>query len=189
MVPIRPPFSSLFLQPRIIDLRSLNPDLHNNLRYRGVESDLRVSLVNKGYRGVESDLRVSLVNKVLDGPYPATVLVALSSAPDHRPPVAESLIFTIISGTGVLRVTYVSLVNKGLDRPYSATVLVALFLQTRIINLRLLNPDFYNNLRYRGVESDLRVSLVNKVLDGPYPATVLVALSSAPDHRPPLAES
>ncbi|GFX30775.1 hypothetical protein TNCV_1181531 [Trichonephila clavipes] len=74
MVPIRPPFSSLFLQPRIIDLRSLNPDLHNNLRYRGVESDLRVSLVNKG----------------LVGPYSATVVVALSTAPDHRPPRLES---------------------------------------------------------------------------------------------------
>ncbi|GFW92092.1 hypothetical protein TNCV_2153711 [Trichonephila clavipes] len=34
---------------------------------------------------VESDLRVSLVNNGLVGPYSATVLVTLSSAPDHRP--------------------------------------------------------------------------------------------------------
>ncbi|GFU57916.1 hypothetical protein TNCV_3145021 [Trichonephila clavipes] len=39
---------------------------------------------------VESDLRVSLVNNELVGPYSATVLVALSSAPDHRPPCLES---------------------------------------------------------------------------------------------------
>ncbi|GFT20328.1 hypothetical protein TNCV_1009291 [Trichonephila clavipes] len=35
---------------------------------------------------VESDLRVSLVNNGLVGPYSATVLVTLPSAPDHRPP-------------------------------------------------------------------------------------------------------
>ncbi|GFW15215.1 hypothetical protein TNCV_173601 [Trichonephila clavipes] len=42
---------------------------------------------------VENDLRVSLVNNGLMDPYSATVLVALSSAPDHRPPrpLAESL--------------------------------------------------------------------------------------------------
>ncbi|GFW65724.1 hypothetical protein TNCV_892141 [Trichonephila clavipes] len=34
----------------------------------------------------ESDLRVSLVNNGLVGPYSATVLVTLPSAPDHRPP-------------------------------------------------------------------------------------------------------
>ncbi|GFW02272.1 hypothetical protein TNCV_2383951 [Trichonephila clavipes] len=34
----------------------------------------------------ESDLRVSLVDNGLVGPYSATVLVTLSSAPDHRPP-------------------------------------------------------------------------------------------------------
>ncbi|GFU90516.1 hypothetical protein TNCV_2574491 [Trichonephila clavipes] len=73
-VPTRPPFSSLFLQPRIIDLRSLNSNLLNSLRYRGVESDLRVSLVN---------------NRLVC-PYSATVLVALPSAPDHRPPRLES---------------------------------------------------------------------------------------------------
>ncbi|GFV00743.1 hypothetical protein TNCV_1385621 [Trichonephila clavipes] len=40
-----------------------------------------------GYSGsVESDLRVSLVNNGLVGPYSATVLVTLPSAPDHRPP-------------------------------------------------------------------------------------------------------
>ncbi|GFW51423.1 hypothetical protein TNCV_4603731 [Trichonephila clavipes] len=60
---------------------------------------------------------------------------------------------------------------------------------TSASSVRSLNPDLHNNLRYRGVESDLRVSLVNKGLVGPYSATVLVALSSAPDHRPPLAES
>ncbi|GFS68032.1 hypothetical protein TNCV_1362561 [Trichonephila clavipes] len=50
-------------------VRSLNPNLPNNL----------------GYRGVESDLRVSLVNNELVGPS-TTVLVALSSVPDHRTP-------------------------------------------------------------------------------------------------------
>ncbi|GFV00831.1 uncharacterized protein TNCV_1386461 [Trichonephila clavipes] len=39
---------------------------------------------------VEIDLRVSLVNNGLVGPYSATILVALSSAPDHRPPRLES---------------------------------------------------------------------------------------------------
>ncbi|GFV11134.1 hypothetical protein TNCV_2718781 [Trichonephila clavipes] len=39
---------------------------------------------------VESDLRVSLVNNGLVGPYLATVLVTLSSTPDHRPPCLES---------------------------------------------------------------------------------------------------
>ncbi|GFU26279.1 hypothetical protein TNCV_1791941 [Trichonephila clavipes] len=34
----------------------------------------------------DSDLRVSLVDNGLVGPYTATVLVPLSSAPDHRPP-------------------------------------------------------------------------------------------------------
>ncbi|GFS74273.1 hypothetical protein TNCV_3279671 [Trichonephila clavipes] len=34
----------------------------------------------------ESDLRVSLVDNGLVGPYTATVLVPLSSAPNHRPP-------------------------------------------------------------------------------------------------------
>ncbi|GFV07147.1 hypothetical protein TNCV_3601662 [Trichonephila clavipes] len=34
----------------------------------------------------ESDLRVSLVDNGLVGPYSATVLVTLSSAPGHRPP-------------------------------------------------------------------------------------------------------
>ncbi|GFX40226.1 hypothetical protein TNCV_4318601 [Trichonephila clavipes] len=42
------------------------------------------------YRSVESDLRVSLVNNGLVGPYSATVLVTLPSAPDHRPPRLES---------------------------------------------------------------------------------------------------
>ncbi|GFW92097.1 hypothetical protein TNCV_2153761 [Trichonephila clavipes] len=51
-------------------IHSLNSTLHNYLRYRGIESDLRVSLVNNG----------------LVGPYSATVLVTLSSDPDHRPP-------------------------------------------------------------------------------------------------------
>ncbi|GFW30889.1 hypothetical protein TNCV_2939911 [Trichonephila clavipes] len=55
-------------------VRSLNSDLHNILRYRSVESDLRVSLVDNG----------------LVGPYSATVLVTLPSAPDHRPPRLES---------------------------------------------------------------------------------------------------
>ncbi|GFX87810.1 hypothetical protein TNCV_2190861 [Trichonephila clavipes] len=41
-------------------------------------------------RSVESDLRVSLVNNGLVGPYSATVLVTLPSAPDHRPPRLES---------------------------------------------------------------------------------------------------
>ncbi|GFX05998.1 hypothetical protein TNCV_760341 [Trichonephila clavipes] len=35
---------------------------------------------------VENDQRVSLVNNCLVGPYSATVLVALSPAPDHRSP-------------------------------------------------------------------------------------------------------
>ncbi|GFW80596.1 hypothetical protein TNCV_3234481 [Trichonephila clavipes] len=34
----------------------------------------------------ESDLRLSLVDNGLVGPYSATVLVTLPSAPDHRPP-------------------------------------------------------------------------------------------------------
>ncbi|GFT87426.1 hypothetical protein TNCV_4050721 [Trichonephila clavipes] len=34
----------------------------------------------------ESDLRVTLVDNGLVGPYSATVLVTLPSAPDHRPP-------------------------------------------------------------------------------------------------------
>ncbi|GFX60298.1 acetoacetyl-CoA synthetase [Trichonephila clavipes] len=38
----------------------------------------------------ESDLRVSLVDNGLVGPYSATVLVTLSSAPDHRPPRLSS---------------------------------------------------------------------------------------------------
>ncbi|GFU89368.1 hypothetical protein TNCV_1783501 [Trichonephila clavipes] len=38
----------------------------------------------------KSDLRVSLVDNGLVGPYSATVLVTLSSAPDHRPPRLES---------------------------------------------------------------------------------------------------
>ncbi|GFW83357.1 hypothetical protein TNCV_2544551 [Trichonephila clavipes] len=79
----------------------------------------------------KSDLRVSLVDNGLVGPYSATVLVTLSSAPDHRParlsPLAEFLIFTIIlryrSVESDLRV---SLVNNGLVGPYSATVLVTL---------------------------------------------------------------
>ncbi|GFW14203.1 hypothetical protein TNCV_3547921 [Trichonephila clavipes] len=40
---------------------------------------------------VESDLRVSLVNNGMVGPYSATVLVTLPSAPDHRPPRLESV--------------------------------------------------------------------------------------------------
>ncbi|GFX12657.1 hypothetical protein TNCV_3157781 [Trichonephila clavipes] len=38
----------------------------------------------------KSDLRVSLVDNGLVGPYSATVLVTLSSTPDHRPPRLES---------------------------------------------------------------------------------------------------
>ncbi|GFS61558.1 hypothetical protein TNCV_4312461 [Trichonephila clavipes] len=38
----------------------------------------------------ECDLRVSLVDNGLVGPYSATVLVTLSSAPDYRPPRLES---------------------------------------------------------------------------------------------------
>ncbi|GFV07141.1 hypothetical protein TNCV_3601611 [Trichonephila clavipes] len=38
----------------------------------------------------ESDLRVPHVDNGLMGPYSATVLVPLSSAPDHRPPRLES---------------------------------------------------------------------------------------------------
>ncbi|GFU54722.1 hypothetical protein TNCV_1037681 [Trichonephila clavipes] len=38
----------------------------------------------------ESDLRVSPVDNGLVGPYSATVLVTLSSAPDHRPPLLAS---------------------------------------------------------------------------------------------------
>ncbi|GFW63633.1 hypothetical protein TNCV_4329211 [Trichonephila clavipes] len=40
---------------------------------------------------VESDLGVSLVNNGLVGPYSATVLVILPSAPDHRPPRLASV--------------------------------------------------------------------------------------------------
>ncbi|GFT52490.1 hypothetical protein TNCV_14671 [Trichonephila clavipes] len=50
-------------------------------------------IVNDTYNlhdSVESDLRVSLVNNGLVGPYSATVLVTLSSAPDHRPPRLDS---------------------------------------------------------------------------------------------------
>ncbi|GFW17034.1 hypothetical protein TNCV_2761581 [Trichonephila clavipes] len=94
---------------------------------------------------VESDLRVSLVNNGFVGSYSSTVLVTHSSAPDHRPPLAEF----------------------------------------KSSQQSQLNSNLHNNLRYRGVESDLRVSLVKNGLVGPYSATVLVTLSSAPDHRPP----
>ncbi|GFX17906.1 hypothetical protein TNCV_2293541 [Trichonephila clavipes] len=44
-------------------------------------------IVNDNLRdSAKSDLRVSLVDNGLVGPYSATVLVTLSSAPDHRPP-------------------------------------------------------------------------------------------------------
>ncbi|GFT26155.1 hypothetical protein TNCV_1543721 [Trichonephila clavipes] len=56
---------------------------------------------------------------------------------------------------------------------------------TSASSVRSLNSNLHNNLRYRGVESDLRVSLVSNGLVGPYSATVLVTLPSAPDHRPP----
>ncbi|GFX10983.1 hypothetical protein TNCV_512431 [Trichonephila clavipes] len=42
------------------------------------------------HTSAESDLRVSLVDNGLVGPYSATVLVTLSSAPDHRPARLES---------------------------------------------------------------------------------------------------
>ncbi|GFY03478.1 retrovirus-related Pol polyprotein from transposon 17.6 [Trichonephila clavipes] len=215
-------------------VRSLNSNLHNNLRYRGVESDLRVSLVNNGlvgpysatvtllsstsassvrslnsnlhnnlrYRGVESDLRVSLVNNGLVGPYSATVLVTLSSAPDHR---SASSVRSLNSnlhnnlryrgvesdlrvsreqrvGTGVLRVTYASGSLLGHRSRHS---FFSPGSSTSASSVRSLNSNLHNNLRYRGVESDLRVSLVNNGLVGPYSATVLVTLSSAPDHPPP----
>ncbi|GFU60757.1 hypothetical protein TNCV_627031 [Trichonephila clavipes] len=56
---------------------------------------------------------------------------------------------------------------------------------TSTSSVRSLNPYLHDNLRYRGVESDLGVSFVNNELVGPYSTTVLIALSSAPDHRPP----
>ncbi|GFT44943.1 hypothetical protein TNCV_4281971 [Trichonephila clavipes] len=54
---------------------------------------------------VESDLRVSLVNNELVGPYSATVLVALSSAPDHRPPLAEFPSPSLVASLPTLRKT------------------------------------------------------------------------------------
>ncbi|GFU99510.1 hypothetical protein TNCV_4763711 [Trichonephila clavipes] len=67
---------------------------------------------------------------------------------------------------------------------------------TRIINYLQLDQtplalnDSSNAFNlHDDVESDLRVSFVNNGLVGPDSATVLVALSSAPDPRPPLAES
>ncbi|GFY03977.1 hypothetical protein TNCV_1197561 [Trichonephila clavipes] len=77
-VPTRPPFSSLPSAPD-----------HRHARLESARSILIFTIILR-YRSVESDLRVSLVNNGLVGPYSATVLVILPSAPDHRPPRLES---------------------------------------------------------------------------------------------------
>ncbi|GFW08662.1 hypothetical protein TNCV_2776812 [Trichonephila clavipes] len=73
-VPTRPPSSSLPSAPD-----------HRPARLESARSILIFPIILR-YRSVESDLRVSLVNNGLVGPYSATVLVTLPSAPDHRPP-------------------------------------------------------------------------------------------------------
>ncbi|GFX61130.1 hypothetical protein TNCV_4565261 [Trichonephila clavipes] len=77
-VPTRPPSSSLPSAPD-----------HRPARQESARSILVFPIILM-YRSVESDLRVSLVNNGLVGPYSATVLVTLPSAPDHRPPRLES---------------------------------------------------------------------------------------------------
>ncbi|GFW14594.1 hypothetical protein TNCV_2359181 [Trichonephila clavipes] len=78
----------------------MTPNLHDS-----VESDLRVSLVNNGWWVPIRPLLFSLL--------------AIFSAPDHRPPRRSC--------------------KQRVVGPYSATVLVAsLFLQSRIIDLRSL---------------------------------------------------
>ncbi|GFV90119.1 hypothetical protein TNCV_4378351 [Trichonephila clavipes] len=64
------------------------PD-HRPARLESARSILIFTIILR-YRSVESDLRVSLVNNELVGPYSATVLVTLPPAPDHRPPRLES---------------------------------------------------------------------------------------------------
>ncbi|GFW82402.1 hypothetical protein TNCV_3818821 [Trichonephila clavipes] len=73
-VPTRPPSSSLPSAPD-----------HRPARLESARSILIFTIILR-YRSVESDLRVSLMNNGLVGPYSATVLVTLPSAPDHRPP-------------------------------------------------------------------------------------------------------
>ncbi|GFX90691.1 hypothetical protein TNCV_3195091 [Trichonephila clavipes] len=73
-IPTRPPFSSLPSAPD-----------RQPARLESARSNLIFTIILR-YRSVESDLRVSLVNNGLVGPYSATVLVTLPSAPDHRPP-------------------------------------------------------------------------------------------------------
>ncbi|GFX88763.1 hypothetical protein TNCV_1558081 [Trichonephila clavipes] len=61
--------------PRVRSL-NLNTEVNNEV----------LIIIILRYRSVESHLRVSLVNNGLVGPYSTTVLVTLPSAPDHRPP-------------------------------------------------------------------------------------------------------
>ncbi|GFY17458.1 hypothetical protein TNCV_658711 [Trichonephila clavipes] len=57
------------------------------LRYSPSGSNDSSGIVDDNlHDSAESDLRVSLVDNGLVGPYSATVLVTLPSAPDHRPP-------------------------------------------------------------------------------------------------------
>ncbi|GFV51751.1 hypothetical protein TNCV_1321071 [Trichonephila clavipes] len=77
-VPTRPPSSSLPSAPD-----------HRPARQESARLILIFTIILR-YRSVESDLRVSLVNNGLVDPYSATVLVTLPSAPDHRPPRLES---------------------------------------------------------------------------------------------------
>ncbi|GFW80594.1 hypothetical protein TNCV_3234461 [Trichonephila clavipes] len=94
-------------------VHSLNSDLYNNTE------------------GVESDLRLSLMDNGLVGPYSATVLVTLSFSPGSSTSASSvhslnSDLYNNTGGTGVLSDLCVSLVDNGLVGPYSATVLVTL---------------------------------------------------------------
>ncbi|GFV45595.1 hypothetical protein TNCV_1213251 [Trichonephila clavipes] len=78
----------------IIDVKSkrfnpLSAPDHRPARLESARSILIFTIILR-YRSVESDLRVSLVNNGLVGPYSATVLVTLPSASDYRPPRLES---------------------------------------------------------------------------------------------------
>ncbi|GFV38880.1 hypothetical protein TNCV_2814961 [Trichonephila clavipes] len=58
----------------------------NDVEYPSGSNDSSGIVNDNLHDSGESDLRVSLADNGLVGPYSATVLVTLSSAPDHRPP-------------------------------------------------------------------------------------------------------
>ncbi|GFW76900.1 hypothetical protein TNCV_2030051 [Trichonephila clavipes] len=60
--------------------------MHVYLRSPSGSNDSSGIVNDNLHDSTESDLRVCLVDNGLVGPYSATVLVTLSSAPDHRPP-------------------------------------------------------------------------------------------------------